>query len=164
MLDLTQSWGLRGEDQTDGKCRMTLYKQAESADVSDEGDRIRERRNRLGESKQGLARLAGVDRGTLANIEAGGHYSRDSYKAVSDALSQLELETGVSAPPPAVNLNSGNGGLIEFELEGDFGVRAVVRGPIADAEAVERAAARFVERIRAHRATPESMGDEPEPK
>jgi DNA-binding XRE family transcriptional regulator len=142
---------------------MTLYKQAESADVSDEGDRIRERRNRLGASKQGLARLAGVDRGTLANIEAGGHYSRDSYKAVSDALSQLEEETGVGAPPPAA-LTNGNGGLIEFELEGDFGVRAVVRGPIADAEAVERAAARFVERIRAHRATDESSEGEREPK
>jgi hypothetical protein len=43
-------------------------------------------------------------------------------------------------------------------------VRAVVRGPIADAEAVERAAARFVERIRAHRATDQSSDVGPEPK
>jgi transcriptional regulator with XRE-family HTH domain len=138
-------------------------KQAQSADVNDEGNRIRDRRQRLGVPKLELARLADVDRGTLANIESGGHYRREKFKQVDDALSRLEEEMGADVPPSPL-LNGGGSGLIEFELEGDFGVRAVVRGPIADAEAVERAAARFVERIRAHRATDQSSDVGPEPK
>lgn len=39
-------------------------------------------------------------------------------------------------------------GLIEFEVTGDFGVRVVVRGPVSNAEELERAAAKIIRDIR----------------
>jgi hypothetical protein len=37
---------------------------------------------------------------------------------------------------------------MEFEVTGDFGVRVVVRGPIGNAEELERAAANIIRDIR----------------
>jgi transcriptional regulator with XRE-family HTH domain len=122
-------------------------KRAQSADVADEGNRIRERRLRLGVPKLELARLADVDRGTLANIEAGGHYRRESFQSVSDALSRLEEEAGVDAQPLQVAPTS-EPGIVEFTVEGDFGVKVVVRGPIANVEDLEQSVARIVASIR----------------
>jgi transcriptional regulator with XRE-family HTH domain len=122
-------------------------KRAQSADVADEGNRIRERRLRLGVPKLELARLADVDRGTLANIEAGGHYRRESFQSVSDALSRLEEEAGVDAQPLQVAPTS-EPGIVEFTVEGDFGVKVVVRGPIANVEDLEQSVARIVSSIR----------------
>jgi transcriptional regulator with XRE-family HTH domain len=123
-------------------------KRAQSADVADEGNRIRERRLRLGVPKLELARLADVDRGTLANIEAGGHYRRESFLSVSDALSRLEEEAGIDAPPPLQVAATSEPGIVEFTVEGDFGVRVVVRGPIANVEDLEQSVARIVTSIR----------------
>lgn len=125
---------------------MSVRERAQFRAMSEEGRRIRERRIRLGVPKLELARLAGVDRGTLANIEEGGSYRRDKFKAVDAALFALEEEAGMDAPPPEPATSSG--GLIEFEVEGDGGYRVVVRGPIANAEDLERSVARIVETIR----------------
>lgn len=132
-------------------------KRAQSADVADDGNRIRERRLRLGVPKLELARLSEVDRGTLANIEAGGHYRRESFQSVSDALSRLEEEAGVDAPPLQVTPTS-EPGIVEFSVEGDFGVKVVVRGPIANVEDLERSVARIVSNIR------EGQKEDPEAK
>lgn len=39
-------------------------------------------------------------------------------------------------------------GLIEFEVTGDFGVRVIVRGPVGNADELERAAAKIIRDIR----------------
>lgn len=123
---------------------MTLRERAQSLAMTDEGDSVRERRLRLGVPKLELARLAGVDRGTLANIEEGGSYRRESFKSVLEALAQLEEEAGVHARPGPAN----NAGIIEFEVSGDGGYKVVVRGPITNAEDLERSVARIVGVIR----------------
>jgi hypothetical protein len=39
-------------------------------------------------------------------------------------------------------------GIVEFTVEGDFGVKVVVRGPIANVEDLEQSVARIVSSIR----------------
>ena len=125
-------------------------------DSSARGAAIKAQRDAAGATQLQVARETGLSRQTIARAEEG-HASESTYRTLENFFKHEISGPSVSQP-------ANGGGLIEFELEGDFGVRAVVRGPIADAEAVERAAARFVERIRAHRATPQSAEDEPEGK
>jgi transcriptional regulator with XRE-family HTH domain len=120
------------------------------------GAALKRRREAAGISGVELERETGLARQTIARAEKG-HGSKATYRTLEAWFDHFDEETGADAPDR-------NGGLIEFELEGDFGVRAVIRGPIADAEAVEQAAARFVDRIRARRATDESSEGEREPK
>jgi transcriptional regulator with XRE-family HTH domain len=122
------------------------------------GAAIRAERDAAFLTQEDVAADTGLSRQTIGRAERGDpRTSESTYRTLENFFKN---EISGPASPPA----HGNGGLIEFELEGDFGVRAVVRGPIGDAEAVERAAARFVERIRAHRATDESSEGEREPK
>lgn len=107
-------------------------------------DRIRERRVRLGISVKALALRAGVDRGTLAALEAGDERVRDStYGTVERALDSLEQEMGVDP--------SGVGDLVEFRVSGDFGVDVVVKGPVRDMAAMEESVARLLARIQSGR-------------
>lgn len=48
-------------------------------------------------------------------------------------------------------------GLMEFEVTGDFGVRVVVRGPVSNAEELERAAAKIIRDIRGTQAPNQGM-------
>jgi transcriptional regulator with XRE-family HTH domain len=121
------------------------------------GAAIRAERDAAFMTQEDVAGDTGLSRQTIARAEHG-HASESTYRTLENFF-----KNEISGP--AAPANGGNGGgLIEFELEGDFGVRAVIRGPISDSEAVERAAARFVDRIRARRATDESSEGEREPK
>ena len=56
------------------------------AGVSEEGDRVRARRERLGMSKSDLAAEAKVNRNTLAAIEAGESFNRTTLAKIERAL------------------------------------------------------------------------------
>lgn len=119
-------------------------------------DQIRSRRVRLGISVKALALRAGVDRGTLASLEAGDERIRDStFGTVERALESLEQEMGV---------DPGGGSLadvVEFRVSGDFGVDVVVKGPVRDMAAMEESVARLLARIQSGRAADEG-GNSPD--
>ena len=114
--------------------------------MSDEGTRVRQRRERLGMDKQDLANEAGVNRNTLAAIERGDSFNRTTLAKIERALDQLEQEAGINAPPPPES--SPGSDLIEFDISGDFGVHVVVKGPIHDAELLQRQVLGIIREIR----------------
>lgn len=60
----------------------------------EDGQRVRERRGRLGVDKKSLAEKAGVNRSTLAAIEAGESYNRTTLAKIQRALDTLEVRAG----------------------------------------------------------------------
>lgn len=80
---------------------------------------IQERREALGISKRQLAHFAGIDRATLASLEAGKGVHQRTLAKVNHALEEM------GAPPPAPK------GELEYEVRyGDAVV--VIRGPGAE--------------------------------
>lgn len=113
--------------------------------MDDDAQLIADRRMRLGITIRDLATEAGVDRGTLSRIEEGtANPQQLTVRKLLATLTRLEEESGVdiSAPPPD------DLGMIEFEVTGDFGVRVVVRGPVADAAALEESVTRLIRGMR----------------
>jgi transcriptional regulator with XRE-family HTH domain len=109
-------------------------------------DQVRARRVRLGLSVKELALRAGVDRGTLASLEAGDERVRDrTFGAVERTLDQLETEMGIE---PANNNGSTSADVVEFRVSGDFGVDVVVKGPVRDMDALEASVSRLLDRLR----------------
>lgn len=118
------------------------------------GESIRARRVRLGIGVKPLAMRAGVDRGTLAAIEAGDERARETtYAAVERALELLEQEMGIE---PA---GGNSADVVEFRVAGNFGVDVVVKGPIRDLPALEASVARLMERLAAERPDDATQGD-----
>lgn len=109
-----------------GNHDMAREKRAHLPDMSDEGDRVRERRERLGIDKKRLAAEAGISRETLAAIEDGKSFRRSTLAKIEAALTAAELEAGITAPS-----TSTDAGLLEFEgIVGED--RVIVRGPVTD--------------------------------
>lgn len=109
---------------------MHVNNRAHLPSVSDTvtGEDIKRRRVAAGLDLAELAREARVSRTTLTNIEAGGSARDASFGKVLRALEEAEDEGGdvrvVPSEPPEVEV-------IEFEVEGAFGVRVIkARGPI----------------------------------
>lgn len=100
---------------------------------------LRERREQAGMKQTDLASETGLARQTIARAEEG-HGSKATYRQMEAWFDRFDEETGATPPPSS--------GLIEFEVEGDGGYRVVVRGPIANAEDLERSVARIVATIR----------------
>lgn len=118
------------------------------SDVSDEGQIVRARRERLGMTGKALAAEAGVNRNTLAAVEAGDSFNRTTLAKLERALTRLEEEAGIDAPAPAVD----DARFVQIELEGVYGIaRAVVKGPVDDPDAVARAATELMRQLRAER-------------
>ena len=119
------------------------------------GARIKARRTALGISVKALAERAGVDRGRLAALEAGDPTIRETtVGAVERALAQLEHEMGMDPR----DLGEG---LVEFVVEGNFGVRAVVKGPVGDIAKLQAAAEGLVERMQRGRGDDDTPNGEP---
>lgn len=117
-------------------------------DMSTEGDRVRERRERLGIDKKELAEAAGVNRNTLAAIERGESFNRTSLAKIERALDRLDIEAGLDAPP--VRTSAADQDLVEFRVEGVLGVSAVVvRGPVRDVREFEGSIARILRQVQA---------------
>lgn len=120
---------------------MARTKLADSGPMSDEGQRIQERRERLVMGRRELAEMAKVDRGTLTSIEEGGSYQAKTLTKILRALDDAEAEAGIGVTGAAPEL-----GMIEIEVAGQ-GIRVVARGPIGDRAAVEESAARAFRNI-----------------
>lgn len=133
---------------------MVRKELAQSGGMSDEGKRITTRRERLKLNKSDLAREAGVHRDTVTDLEAGKGFQAATLAKVDEALARLEEEAGLTATP-----RQSNPAVVEFEVSGDFGVRVVVRGPISDAEALERSVERLVRNIRAEQTDDDRPGE-----
>lgn len=109
------------------------------------GARIAERREHLGMSVKALAERAGVDRGVLARIEAGGNARTTSVRLIERALDELEHEFGMDVPSVVAQpVGDADDGLVEFTVEGHFGVRAIVKGPIRNIDALKSAVADLI--------------------
>jgi transcriptional regulator with XRE-family HTH domain len=113
--------------------------------MSDEGTRVKQRRERLGVDKKELAAEAGVNRNTLAAIEAGESFNRTSLAKIERALDALELEAGIGTP---IHIAPDNQDLVEFRVEGVLGVASVVvKGPVRDVREFEGSIARILRQI-----------------
>jgi hypothetical protein len=84
-----------------------------------------------------LQQRSGISREAITSAEQG-TASAATYDRLDAWFTRHEL-TGSSGPQHT---------LVEFEVHGDAGVRVVVRGPIADAEELERSVARIIASIR----------------
>lgn len=100
--------------------------------TTNEGARLRARRERIGWDVKRLATEANVHRTTLAALEAGEGTRGTTRAKVEKALTAAEEEMGLSEMLPPESRSTIQAGLIEFEITGDFGVRVVARGPVAD--------------------------------
>lgn len=108
--------------------------------------RIKARREKLGMKVQPLAKLAQVDRGRLAGYEAGEADPSDVWIGrVEAALDRLEQE---------MSMDEDDDDIVEFTIEGNFGVRAAVKGPIRDIDILRAAASEFARDLRG--GTPDS--------
>lgn len=116
---------------------------AESAVVTSEerGQAIRRRRMALGiRSVSELAERSGVSRSATTAAEHGDG-ARGTYERLEAWLSELERAEG---SPAEQSLEQ-----IEFTVEGDFGVKVTVRGPITDRAALQESVAEIIKSIRA---------------
>lgn len=115
-----------------------------TSDSDDErGAEIQRRLDALGISDREFYEKTGIDRKTLKRAIAGTPGTRAStYIAISAALDRLErMVHGDAAGRP-------DSDYVEFTVEGNFGVRAVVKGPVKDMDELQRAVARLVREMR----------------
>lgn len=132
---------------------LTMSGRASVAAVTDgAGQRIKDRRERLGVPVKALAERAGVDRGRLAEIERGvaSNVRPATIGAIERALDALEAERGLDAdlPPGAHRIGDPADDLIEFIIEGTDGIKAVVKGPIRDMDEMQAAAQKLIAGMR----------------
>lgn len=105
------------------------------------GDAIRKRRLEHGiRSVREFAEASGVSRNAVTAAEEG-HASEGTYQRLEAWLDSFDQETGSDLPSSVVET-------IEFVVEGDFGVKVTVRGPITNREDLQAAAAEIVRSIR----------------
>lgn len=112
----------------------------------DQGAEIKRRMDALKISDREFYNRTGIDRKTL-NRAIGNEpgVRRSTYMAIETALDKLEA---FAAGEPTTVTPTAEGDYVEFTVEGNFGVRAVVRGPVKDMEELQRAVGRLVREMR----------------
>lgn len=139
---ILSAWGSR--EGHGGVAMYAVLSTAESALVGDteRGDEIKRRLEALGISDREFHETTGIDRKTLRRaIEGQDRVRPSTFVAIESALMQLEQRvTG----PKARAVGDPRDDLVEFTIEGNFGVRAVVKGPVRDMDALESAVAKLV--------------------
>lgn len=83
-------------------------------------------------------KASGVSRNAITAAEDG-HGSEGTYQRLEAWLARFDVETERDEP----RLEQ-----IEFTVEGDFGVKVTVRGPIRDRAALEDSVAKIIRSIR----------------
>lgn len=121
------------------------------------GEDIKRRRIAAGLDQAELAREAGVGRTTLHNIEAGAGARGSSLGKIIRALEAAEAESGVvrtvPSEPPEVEM-------IEFEIEGAFGVKVVrARGPRDDHDILREDVIAIIRSIQQGESEPDESSD-----
>lgn len=127
---------------------MRATREEQSAAMRADGARVRARRQRMGMNIVDLATEAGISRDTLSDLEAGNKKPHpDTVAKVLGALGRLEEEMGLdddSLPPGARRIGDPMDDLVEFTVEGHSGIRAVVKGPIRDLDALQAAVSKLI--------------------
>lgn len=119
-----------------------------TGDEETRGGRIRERLDALGISDREWYRRTKVDRKTLGRAIDNDPVVRDAtYDHIEMWLDRLEGLTNAE-PRAGVLADDPTGDMVEFTIEGNFGVRAVVRGPVRDMEELKDAVARLVREMK----------------
>lgn len=109
----------------------------------DRGRRIRERRERLGMTITQLAEAVDVPRSRLSQVENGkGNPRGDTYGKIERGLDRLEERYGMN--DPEVITHEGRPALVKYTIQGNFGVQAVVEGPVENIEELEASVARLI--------------------
>lgn len=108
------------------------------------GRAIQERVEALGIGDRDWYAKTGIDRKTLKRAMAGEPGTRAStYLAIESALDKLEAAIH-GQPTHALATED----FVEFTIEGNFGVRAVVKGPVKDMDELQRAVSKLVRDMR----------------
>lgn len=127
---------------------MTVASGEQSGPMRTDVGQVTARRTRLGYTIAELAGEAGVDPDTLSDLEAGKRRPQPrTLDKVLAALDRLEAEVGLdpaSLPPGTRRIGEPKDDLVEFTVEGNFGVRAVVKGPIRDLDELQRAVSKLI--------------------
>lgn len=112
-----------------------LMSRADFTVVTDRGEEIRRRFEALGISDREWHAQTGIDRKTLIRAMENRPGTRPAtYDAIEVNLGKLEAR---SEGEPAVRpVGDPADDLFEVEIEGNFGVRAVVKGQVRDREAL----------------------------
>jgi len=107
--------------------------------VDDEarGFAIKRRREALGMKVNELEARSGVERTTISRAEKN-ESTPVTYAKLEQALALAEEEMGMDAPGM---------GQVEFVVEGHFGVRVRVKGPVADLAEIERSVERLIQKM-----------------
>ena len=107
------------------------------------GEALRRRRLAAGiKSVRELQHRSGISREAITSAEAG-TASAATYERL-DAWFARQERSAATIQASA---------LVEFEVQADEGIRIVVRGPLSDAEELERSVARIVRELRHDRLT-----------
>lgn len=108
--------------------------------------RVRARRERVGMSIGDLAEAAEVSRDTLSDLELGKKgYRNTTLGKVVATLERIERETGLDElPEDARRIGDPDSDLIEIRVEGNFGVRVVVKGPVRNLDALQETASKAI--------------------
>ena len=108
-------------------------------DLENRGSAIKRRRVALGMEVQELADLAKVGRESVTRAEKNEKTSDVRYSKLENALTAREEEIGGVPEQPEHQ--------VEFLLEGNFGVRVRVKGPVADLPELERSVGRLIKQM-----------------
>src|SRR4051812_11919552 len=100
--------------------------------MSNEGDDIRARRQRLEVEAIELAAAAGIHRNTLSALEKGSSYNASTLTKVRRALEAMEEEAGI-AGPVLRDAAPTEPHIVVVKLRNDVG-EVVIEGPIGDRE------------------------------
>lgn len=121
---------------------MARNELAQSGGMSEEGQRITERRERLKLNKSELARESDVHRDTITDIEGGKGFQAATLAKLDETLTRLEAEAGIGVPAKP------QPGLVRFRVEGVYGTEAlVVEGSIDNLAELEASVDRIMRRI-----------------
>ena len=132
---------------------MSAVKDAEGLAVvvdDTEGEALKQRRLRLGISSRRKFAVIAKEHGFDISLDAiaasdHGRAADETYERIDALLTKLE-ETAAKHPEVLDDdaAEEEEGGMVEFRLSGNFGVDAVVRGPVANMAELQEAAARLL--------------------
>lgn len=106
--------------------------------------RVQQARLDRGWSKEEAARNAGISAITWKRIEDGLGVQDGKLAAALRVLELNDQEQPAELPEGARQIGDPSEGLVEFVVEGNFGVRAVVKGPVKDLDALQAAVSRLI--------------------
>ena len=123
-------------------------------DDSERGREIAERMEALGLSDRRMAVLANVDRSSVEKARAGQAKQDRIYRQVEQALEDEETRRlGGATTPVASEEDVEVSQFIEVNLSGNFGITAIVKGPVDRPEELERMLSAILKQMKGDDAT-----------